>query len=102
MSAVNFPLTTTTLFVDSSSTNKLIYLPAISSVAPGRLFHIKDVNGNSANYPIYIFTSGTDFFENSTTSNYILINTNYGSVLLVPDGSKYWYILQYYTTNLVT
>ena len=104
MSAVNFPLTTTSLFVNTLTTNKIIYLPAASTVGAGRLFYIKDICGNAARSSIYISTIGMDRIENrhQPSTLYALMSTNYGSVLMAPDGALNWYFLQHYHRNAIS
>jgi len=104
MSAINFPLTTTSLFVNTLTTNKIIYLPAASTVGAGRLFYIKDICGNAAASSIYISTVGMDRIENrhQPSTLYALMSTNYGSVLMAPDGALNWYFLQHYHRNAIS
>ena len=104
MSAVNFPLATTSLFVNTLTTNKIIYLPAASTVGAGRLFYIKDICGNAARSSIYISTIGMDRIENrhQPSTLYALMSTNYGSVLMAPDGALNWYFLQHYHRNAIS
>ena len=103
MSTINFPLTTTSLFVNTLNTNKIIYLPAASTVNAGRLFYIKDICGNAARSSIYISTTGMDRIENrfQPSTLYAVMSTNYGSVLMAPDGALNWYFLQHYHRNAV-
>ena len=104
MSAINFPLATTSLFVNTLTTNKIIYLPAASTVGAGRLFYIKDICGNAARSSIYISTVGMDRLENrfQPSTLYALMSTNYGSVLMAPDGALNWYFLQHYHRNAIS
>jgi hypothetical protein len=104
MSAINFPLATTSLFVNTLTTNKIIYLPAASTVGAGRLFYIKDICGNAARSSIYISTIGMDRLENrfQPSTLYALMSTNYGSVLMAPDGALNWYFLQHYHRNAIS
>ena len=104
MSAINFPLTTTSLFVNTLNTNKIIYLPAASTIGAGRLFYIKDICGNAARSSIYISTIGMDRIENrfQPSTLYAVMSTNYGSVLMAPDGGLNWYFLQHYYKNAVS
>ena len=104
MSAINFPLTTTSLFVNTLTTNKIIYLPAASTVGAGRLFYIKDICGNAARSSIYISTIGMDRIENrfQPSTLYALMSTNYGSILMAPDGALNWYFLQHYHRNAIS
>jgi len=103
MSTINFPLTTTSLFVNTLNTNKIIYLPAASTVGAGRLFYIKDICGNAARSSIYISTVGMDRIENrfQPSTLYALMSTNYGSILMAPDGALNWYFLQHYYKNAI-
>jgi len=101
MSTINFPLTTTSLFVNTLNTNKIIYLPAASTINAGRLFYIKDICGNAAASSIYIYTTGMDRIENRS-SIYAHMSTNYGSVLMAPDGALNWYFLQHYYKNALS
>lgn len=98
MSAINFPIQTTSLFVNTLTTPKIIYLPAASTINAGRLYYIKDICGNAAKSTIYISTTGVDRVEklNHTCG---LISINYGAVLMAPDGVSRWYILQHYNLN---
>ena len=104
MSAINFPLATTSLFVNTLTTNKIIYLPAASTIGAGRLFYIKDICGNAARSSIYISTIGMDRIENrfQPSTLYALMSTNYGSVLMAPDGALNWYFLQHYHRNAIS
>jgi len=104
MSTINFPLATTSLFVNTLNTNKIIYLPAASTIGAGRLFYIKDICGNAARSSIYISMTGMDRIENrfQPSTLYALMSTNYGSVLMAPDGALNWYFLQHYHRNAVT
>jgi hypothetical protein len=104
MSAINFPLATTSLFVNTLTTNKIIYLPAASTVGAGRLFYIKDICGNAAASSIYISTIGMDRIENrhQPSTLYALMSTNYGSILMAPDGALNWYFLQHYHRNAIS
>lgn len=104
MSAINFPLATTSLFVNTLTTNKIIYLPAASTVGAGRLFYIKDICGNAAASSIYISTVGMDRLENrfQPSTLYALMSTNYGSILMAPDGALNWYFLQHYHRNAIS
>lgn len=105
MSNISFPLATTSLFVNTLNTNKIINLPAASTIKAGQLFYIKDICGNAATSSIYISTLGLDRLEgtytSSTSSFFGLITTNYGSVLMAPDGVTNWYFLQHYSQNVM-
>ena len=99
--SINFPATTTSLLVNTWNTSKIVYLPSVSTVGAGKLFYIKDICGNAAKSTIYISTTGLDQFEQSfpPSTLYGFLSTNFGSVLLAPDGGTNWMVLQNYTLN---
>jgi hypothetical protein len=99
--SINFPATTTSLLVNTWNTSKIVYLPSVSTVGAGKLFYIKDICGNAAKSTIYISTTGLDKFEQSfpPSTLYGFLSTNFGSVLLAPDGGTNWMVLQNYTLN---
>ena len=101
MASINFPATTTSLLVNTWSTSKIVYLPAVSTIGPGKFFYIKDICGNAAKSTIYISTQGLDKIEWSfpPSTLYGYLSTNFGSVLLAPDGGTNWMVLQNYTLN---
>jgi len=78
-----------------------VYLPAVSTVGAGKFFYIKDICGNAAKSTIYISTQGLDKIEWSFPQStlYGYMSTNFGSVLLAPDGGTNWMVLQNYTMN---
>jgi hypothetical protein len=98
------PTTTTSLLVNTRTTPKIVYLPAASTIQSGKLLFIKDICGNAANSSIYISTTGLDQFDGraSRSTNYGLMSTNFGSLLLAPDGTLNWMILQFYNSNSLT
>lgn len=103
MSSIIFPTTTTTLLVNTLSANKFVYLPPISTVNAGSVYFIKDICGNSAVSSIYIYAAGSDTIERQNAgSASALLNANFGSVLLMPDGISNWMVLQHYTQNVIT
>jgi hypothetical protein len=86
------------LDVNTSSTAVTINLPKASTVVdgsgnplPGRFLYIKDSTGNAATNNITVNTSTGDQFETGASS--IVINNNYGAVLLYTDGISTWFIL---------
>ena len=99
--SINFPATTTSLLVNTWTTSKIVYLPAVSTIGPGKFFYIKDICGNAAKSTIYISTVGLDKIEWSfpPSTLYGYLSTNFGSVLLAPDGGTNWMVLQNYTLN---
>jgi hypothetical protein len=100
MSVVSFPANTTTLLVNTLFTSKIVYLPAISTVNVGSMYYIKDICGNAATFPIYIYPSGANTLENSSAT-YTIINVNFGAVMVTPDGISNWMILQNYNSNAI-
>jgi hypothetical protein len=103
MSAVYPPNQTTTIMVSTLVSSKIIYLPSISTIQPGKFFCIKDINGNAFRSSIYISTTGVDTIEYlfRPSSLYALLSTNNGAVVLMPDTMTNWAVLQQYTTNAI-
>lgn len=103
MSVVTFPTNTTTLLVNTLVTSKIVYLPPIQTANQGTIYFIKDICGNAAVSSIYIYANGTDTIErqNQGTAS-ALLNANFGSIMLTPDGLSNWMVLQHYNTNAVT
>lgn len=101
MASINFPATTTSLLVNTWTTSKIVYLPSVSTIGPGKFFYIKDICGNAAKSTIYISTTGLDRIEQSfpPSTLYGFLSTNFASVLLAPDGGTNWMVLQNYTLN---
>jgi hypothetical protein len=103
MSQITFPTNTTTLLVNTLNANKIVYLPAISTVNAGTVYYIKDICGNAAASSIYVYAAGSDTIERqNTNSAAAVINTNFGSVMLSPDGINNWMVLQHYSANVIT
>lgn len=103
MSQIIFPTNTTTLLVNTLSANKIVYLPAVSTVNAGSTYFIKDICGNAAISSIFIYAAGADTIENrNANSAAALLNANFGAVLLVPDGISNWLVVQHYNTNTIT
>jgi len=103
MASINFPATTTSLLVNTWTTSKIVYLPPVSTIGAGKFFYIKDICGNAAKSTIFISTVGLDRIEQSSPPStlYGFLSTNFGSVLLAPDGGTNWMVLQNYTLNAV-
>jgi hypothetical protein len=101
---IYLPTTTTSLLVNTRTLPKIVYLPAASTIGSGKLFFIKDICGNAANSSIYLSTTGRDLFDGRAGSSivYGLMSTNFQSLLLAPDGSLNWMILQNYNANVIT
>ena len=98
------PTITTNILVNTRSNPKIVYLPAASTIGPGRLLYIKDICGNAANSSIFVSTTGLDTLENRfrPSTLYALMSTNFQSILMASDGSLNWMFLQNYNTNSIT
>lgn len=98
------PPTVTNLLINTRASAKIVYLPAISTVGPGKLYFIKDICGNAGNSSIFVSTTGLDTFENRfrPSTVYALMSTNFQSVLLASDGRLNWMVLQNYTANAIS
>lgn len=77
------------LWVFSAPTT--INLPLASEYPQTTPLYIKDKQGTAATNNITIQTSGADTIESYGAS--ITINTNYGSAILLSDGTSGWYIM---------
>lgn len=97
------PAITTNILVNTRTNPKIVYLPAASTIGPGRLFYIKDICGNAGVSSIFVSTTGLDTFENRfrPSTLYALMSTNFQSILLASDGSLNWMFLQNYNTNSI-
>lgn len=76
------------LIVDTSAARN-ITLPLASAVSAGRVYIVKDSSGNSNTNNITITAAGSDTVDGSATQT---LNSNYGSWMVVTDGSTSWYI----------
>lgn len=101
--SVNFPITTTALLLNTRIQPKIVFLPAASTIAAGRLLYISDICGNAGVSSIYISTVGRDSFDGRhfTSTVYGLMSTNFQSLTLASDGLLNWMILQNYTANVI-
>lgn len=97
------PTITTNILVNTLSSRKIVYLPAVSTIGPGRLVFIKDICGNAGVSSIFLSTTGLDSFDYQfrPSTLYALMSTNFQSVLLASDGDLNWLILQNYNTNSI-
>ena len=98
------PTTATNLLINTRTTPKIVYLPAASTIAGGKLYFVKDICGNAANSSIFVSTTGLDTFENRfrPSTLYALMSTNFQAMLLASDGVLNWMILQNYNANVIT
>lgn len=101
MSAVFPPTQATTIFVSTLTSSKIIYLPVISTIQLGKLYVIKDINGNAGRSSIFLSTTGLDSFDYQfrPSTAFALISTNFASLTLIPDSITNWSVVQYYTAN---
>jgi hypothetical protein len=97
------PTITTNILVNTLSSRKIVYLPAVSTIGPGRLVFVKDICGNAGVSSIFLSTTGLDSFDYRfrPSTLYALMSTNFQSVLLASDGDLNWLILQNYNTNSI-
>ena len=101
MSAVYPPIQATNIFVSTLTSSKIIFLPAISTIQIGKLYSIKDLNGNASRSSIFISTTGVDTFDYQFRPSTLcaIMSTNFASLSLIPDSRTNWSIIQYYTAN---
>jgi hypothetical protein len=98
------PTITTNVLVNTRLQPKIVYLPAASTIGPGRMMYIKDICGNAGASSIYISTTGLDSLEYKFRPSTLcaIMSTNFQSVLLASDGLLNWMILQNYNANAIT
>lgn len=97
------PTITTNILVNTRLQPKIVYLPAASTIGPGRMMYIKDMCGNAGVSSIYLSTTGLDSFDYKfrPSTVYALMSTNFQSVLLASDGIVNWLVLQNYVSNVI-
>ena len=66
-----------------------ITLPLAASVSDGRIYIIKDKDGQSLDNNITVVRAGSDTVDGATSQ---VLNSNYGSWMIVGDGASNWYI----------
>lgn len=74
----------------TDSLAKDVTLPS-ASIAKGRIFIIKDVRGVSEVYPINVKVQPGNSIDGNSES--IVLNSNYGSVMVISDGSNSWLVV---------
>lgn len=72
----------------STAAPRIINLPSAATQTAGRFFVFKDRTGQSATNNITIVPNGADTISNAAVSE--IINSNYGSIILVCDGASNW------------
>lgn len=83
------PADTFVLIITDTTASRTIDLPLASSVTAGRLFVIKDKDGQSNTNPITIATQGSDLIEGASSFS---IDSNRASTWVVSDGATNWYV----------
>lgn len=76
------------LIIDTTAA-RTITLPLASGVSAGRLYILKDSDGDSETYNITINTQGSDTIDGASSQT---LSSNYGSWTVVGDGVSSWYI----------
>ncbi len=76
------------LIVDSTAPRN-ITLPSASSVTAGRIYVVKDSDGQSNTNNITVTAAGSDLVDGAASQ---ALDTDYGSWMLVTDGATNWYI----------
>lgn len=76
------------LIVDTTATRS-ITLPSAGSVDPGRIYIVKDASGQANTNNITLNADGSDTIDGSSSQT---LDSNYGSWMVVTDGSSQWFI----------
>lgn len=76
------------LAVDTSATRQ-ITLPLASGVSTGRIYVVKDISGTAEANNITVVTQGSDTLDGESSQ---VLNSNYGSWLILGNGTDEWYI----------
>ena len=83
---------------NASSGTITLTLPASSSTPNGKIYYIKDENGNLGEYVINIKApSGTNL--DGVNGDTITLGTSYSGMALYNDTSFGWLIIYYYTPS---
>lgn len=87
--ATDYTVLVTDYYVTVSSTAaaRTLTLPSASSVGDGAKFIVKDTSGGAGTNSITITRAGSDTIDGANTA---VINSNYGSLTLISDGSASW------------
>ena len=83
------PASNVVFFNVDTTASRTITLPLASAVSDGRIYIFKDEDGSSNSFPITIDTAGSDTIDGSSSAT---IDSNYGSITVIGDGSSAWYI----------
>ena len=94
--SVNPSATVTNLLINTLASNKIVFLPAASTMS-GHLYTIKDICGNAAASSIFVSTVGLDTIDSSATR--AIMSTTFGGVTMASDGRTNWMVLQHKIFN---
>ena len=94
--SVNPPATVTNLLINTLASNKIVFLPAASTMS-GHLYTIKDICGNAAASSIFVSTVGLDTIDSIATR--AILSTTFGGVTMASDGRTNWMVLQHKIFN---
>lgn len=75
--------------VTTNGTGGILNLPSVSG-APGNILFILDETGTAFNDPITVKVNGSDTIDGDAS---LVINGNYGFVMLYNDESSSWYVI---------
>ena len=77
------------IYLSTATTDEIqITLPLVNTTTAGRFYIIKDRSGLASQNNLTITPNSTDTINNLNTSE--VINYDYGSIILVSDGSSNW------------
>lgn len=74
--------------VDTSAA-RTITLPSASAVSQGRIYYVKDITGNSFDNAITLNAAASEDIDGDSS---VTLSSNYGSWLIVGNGSDGWHI----------
>ena len=74
----------------TASGARYVQLPAVATATADRRYYIKDKSGNAATNNITIKTDGSEEIDGSSSD--LVISTNWASIQIVTDGTK-WYVI---------
>lgn len=83
--------------INTNTNSGTITLPA-SATSQGRVITFKDIQGTFQRNTLTLQTSGSDTFEDNSTSK--ILRESYGSIQIVASGNK-WYLLNGTQVNTV-
>lgn len=83
--------------VDTTGGSRTLTLPAVSTVAKGRSYWLKDVGNDAANHNITLIRNGTDTFDNVASNR--VFDTNGGAWVIVSNNVSNWDVF-YFSNKL--